>query len=81
MNTTNLRDNYPKLISHMETNGYSKNYVGKFKREIEKILTSAGHRSWSCYTDVYLDVLVKHFHHLIPDTASFKRLSVTSRLV
>ena len=55
MNTTNLRDNYPKLISHMETNGYSKNYVGKFKREIEKILTSAGHRSWSCYTDVYLD--------------------------
>ena len=37
MNVKNLRDNYPKLIFYMETNGYSKNYVDSFKREIDKI--------------------------------------------
>ncbi len=55
MNVKNLRDNHPKLISRMETNGYSKNYVGNFKREIEKILAAVDSREWSCYTDVYLD--------------------------
>ncbi len=36
MNVQNLRDNYPKLISYMETNGYSKSYVCRIKREIKK---------------------------------------------
>ncbi|KJS49595.1 MAG: hypothetical protein VR66_07510, partial [Peptococcaceae bacterium BRH_c23] len=36
MNVQNLGDNYPKLISHMKTSGYSKLYVDRFKREIEK---------------------------------------------
>jgi len=36
----------------METNGYSKTYVDRFKREIKKIL-SADSKEWSCYTDVY----------------------------
>ena len=40
MNVQNLRDNYPKLISYMESNGYSKTYVARFKREIEKILAA-----------------------------------------
>jgi len=31
MNGKNLGDNYPKLISHMETSGYSKKYVDRFK--------------------------------------------------
>ncbi len=39
MNLENLRDHYPKLIAYMETNSYSKSYVGKFKREIKKILS------------------------------------------
>jgi len=51
----NLRDNYPKLISYMETGGYSKTYVDKFKREIKKILVSAGSKKWSCYRDIYLE--------------------------
>jgi len=55
MNVQNLRDNYPKLISHMETNGYSKTYVDMFKREIKKILVSVDSKQWSCYRDVYLE--------------------------
>ena len=55
MNVQNLRDNYPKLISYMEINGYSKTYVERFKREIEKILKLADSKEWSCYTDVYLE--------------------------
>jgi len=55
MNVQNLRDNYPKLISYMETNGYSKIYVDRLKREIEKILSAVDSKGWSCYTDVYLE--------------------------
>lgn len=55
MNVQNLKDNYPKLISYMENNGYSKTYVDRFKREITKILVLADSEDWSCYTDVYLE--------------------------
>jgi len=55
MNVKNLRDNYPKLISYMETNGYSKTYVDRFKREIKKILAAVDSKEWSCYKDVYLE--------------------------
>ena len=51
----NLRDNYPKLISYMETKGYSKIYVGRFKRKIKKILSTVYSKEWSCYIDVYLE--------------------------
>ena len=55
MNVQNLQDNYPKLISYMENNGYSKTYVDSFKREITKILVLADADDCSCYTDVYLE--------------------------
>lgn len=55
MNVQNLRDNYPKLISYMENNGYSKTYVGRFKQEIQRIIELADSKDWFCYTDVYLD--------------------------
>ena len=55
MNVQNLHDNYPKLISYMENNGYSKTYVDRFKREITKILVLADSQDWFCYTDVYLE--------------------------
>jgi len=55
MNVQNLRDNYPKLISYMEANGYSKTYVDRFKREIKKILVAVYSKKWSCYRDVYLE--------------------------
>ncbi len=53
MNVQNLRDNYPKLISYLETKDYSKSYVDNFNREIEKILTLVDSKKWSCYTDIY----------------------------
>ncbi len=55
MNVQNLRENYPKLISYLETNDYSKSYIDSFKRQIDKILTLVGSKQWSCYTDVYLE--------------------------
>jgi len=39
----------------METNGYSKTYVDRFKREIKKILVAVDSKEWSCYRDVYLE--------------------------
>lgn len=69
MNVQNLRDNYPKLISHMKNNGYSKRYIGKFEREIEKILVVSS-KEWSCYTDLYLEYTKKS---LPPDTLRDKR--------
>jgi len=55
MNVQNLGDNYPKLISHMKTSGYSKIYVDRIRREIEKILSTVDSKEWSCYRDVYLE--------------------------
>jgi len=69
MNVQNLRDNYPKLISHMKNEGYSKTHVDSFKREIEKIL-AANSKGWSCYTDVYLEYTKKS---LSPHTLRNKR--------
>jgi len=39
----------------MENNGYSKTYISRFKREIEKILSAVNSKEYSCYTDVYLE--------------------------
>jgi integrase len=55
MKMQNLRDNYHKLISYMETKGYSKTYVGRLKQEIKKILSTVDSKDWSCYIDVYLE--------------------------
>ena len=55
MNVQNLRDNYPKLISYMETSCYSKTYIDRFKREIKKILVTVDSKEWLCYKDVYLE--------------------------
>ena len=70
MNVQNLRDNYPKLISYLDSNGYSKTYVARFKREIEKILATVDSKELSCYTDVYLEY-IKTSHS--PDTLRDKR--------
>jgi len=70
MNVQNLRDNYPKLISYLEANSYSKTYVDRLQREIEKILAAVDSKEWSCYTDVYLDY-TKTSHS--PDSLRDKR--------
>lgn len=53
MNVENLRNNYPKLISYMEAAGYSNDYIGRIRREIQWILTEVGSNGWNCYSDVY----------------------------
>lgn len=58
MNVQNLRDNYPKLISHLEKNDYSKTYVDRFRREIARMLKYVNVKGWSCYADVYLEYTI-----------------------
>ena len=70
MNVQNLRDNYPKLISYLETKDYSKTYINSFKREIDKILDLVDSKEWSCYTDVYLEYSKTSYS---PDTLRDKR--------
>jgi len=55
MNTQHLADNYPRLISYMEESGYSRIYVNRFKREINRILSTAPLKDWSSYMDIYLE--------------------------
>lgn len=52
MNVENLRNNYHKIISHMETTGYSNDHTGRVRREIQWILAEAGNKGWDCYNDV-----------------------------
>jgi len=53
MNITNLRENYPKLISHLENATYNRDYIYQFKREIKNILELADSGKVLCYADVY----------------------------
>ena len=53
MNLENLRNDYLKLISYMETAGYSNDYINRLRREIQWILVEADTRGWDCYNDVY----------------------------
>ena len=53
MRIDNLKQNYPKLLFQMEASGYSKDYVYRFQREIQWILSEVGSRDWKCYDDVY----------------------------
>jgi len=53
MRIDNLKHNYPKLLCQMETSGYSKDYISRFRREIQWILSEVGNRNWKCYDDVY----------------------------
>lgn len=55
MNVENLRTNHSKLISYMETAGYSKDYIGRLMKEIQKIFAGADTKDWDCYSDVYHD--------------------------
>jgi integrase len=54
MNVQNLQKNFPQLISYLEGNGYSKSYVARFNRDIQRILNHAKLKGWKSYTDVYL---------------------------
>jgi len=53
MDLANLRENHPKLISHLEEAAYAKDYVDTFKREIRYILRVADSDKVKSYADVY----------------------------
>ena len=71
MNTTNLRDNYPKFLSHLENADYQKEYVRRFKREIETILHLADAGKVSSYADVYQERLYTSV--LAPDSIRIRK--------
>jgi integrase len=48
-----LREKYPDLISFMEEAGYSKDYIGRVRREIEHVLELSDVGTVSSYADVY----------------------------
>ncbi len=52
MNVENLRNNHPKLISYMESAGYSNDYIGRILKEIQWIMTEAEDRGWESYSDI-----------------------------
>ena len=54
MDVQNLQKNYPQLISYLEGNDYSKLYVTRFNRDIQRILHQAKLKGWKSYTDAYL---------------------------
>jgi len=53
MDTMNLRNTYPLLLSRMKEAGYSDDYIGRFRKEILWILSEAESSSWKCYEDIY----------------------------
>ena len=55
MNTGNLKEKYPVLITFLESEGYSKTYISKVRSEIMRILTKANKNGWKSYNDVYQD--------------------------
>lgn len=59
MNVENLKNNYSKLITYMEVVGYTETYIDSFRNEIQRILTKASSKDWSCYGDVYRDYVEK----------------------
>ena len=54
MNAQRLQQIYPKLIEHLEKNGYSKSYIERIKTEVRLILSKVDVQNWTSYKDVYL---------------------------
>ena len=53
MNFENLKENYHKLISHLENECYDRKYVKFFRAEIENIIQLANSGNIMSYADVY----------------------------
>jgi integrase len=55
MDFKNLFEHHQKLLSYMESNGYSKLYICRIRGEINRILRNAETKQWASYTDIYLE--------------------------
>jgi len=70
MQLENLRQNYPKLLTRIEDDGYSAAYTARMRSMINSILTEADIRGWNDYDDV------RRYFETIPialDTLTKKR--------
>lgn len=57
MDFQNLLEHHQKLLSYMESNGYSEFYISRFRDEIGWILRNAETKQWPSYTDIYLEYI------------------------
>jgi len=55
MNVENLRAKHPELLDYLKKEGYCEDYVNQIRRQINHILRGAEEKSWSSYSDVYLE--------------------------
>lgn len=53
MDLQNLRDTYPLLLSYMEAEGYSKQYIQYIEKDILWIINESSHYAWRSYDDIY----------------------------
>ena len=53
MDLRNLRDTYPLLLSYMETESYSKQYIQYIEKDILWIINESSHYAWRSYDDIY----------------------------
>lgn len=53
MDLQNLRDTYPLLLSYMESESYSKQYIQYIEKDILWIINESSHYAWQSYDDIY----------------------------
>lgn len=53
MDLRNLRDTYPLLLSYMEAESYSKQYIQYIEKDILWIINESSHYTWQSYDDIY----------------------------
>ena len=53
MDLRNLRDTYPLLLSYMEAESYSKQYMQYIEKDILWIISESSHYTWRSYDDIY----------------------------
>lgn len=59
MDLQNLRDTYPLLLSYMEAENYSKQYIQYIEKDILWIINASSHYAWRSYDDIYRTYIEK----------------------
>ena len=62
MDLQNLRDTYPLLLSYMEAESYSKQYIQYIEKDILWIINESSHYAWRSYDDIYQTYVDKWSH-------------------
>ena len=70
MDLQELKTKYPLLISYMEAQNYSRQYIRHIKNEIQWILNESGNYYWKAYDDIYQTCVEKYTNKY---TLNYKR--------